>query len=305
MFKQYLRTQPIGVQFTIFLTIWIASTLIYTALQPIILNSVGLKSMDIHSLNKNPNLFLFLNGLGTIFLFLLPACLFAYLAHPKPLYYLGLVKPKNKLQWIWIIVLVLGMIPSITSIGSWIKELDLGETARALNEEREAVFKTYFTTSNYWGMMKNLFFIALLPAVAEELFFRGIIQKFAYSWTKKSYLTILISGIVFTIMHFSIYEFIPILIAGIILAWVYYITSSIWLSILLHFLNNGLQVILVFLATKNPALEQIDEQTLFVIGFAIAGFIITTYSLIKLNKIKTPLPFHWDVRQTMSINKEL
>ena len=305
MFKQYLRVQPLGVQITIFFTIWIAFTLIYITLQPIILNSVGLKSMDIHSLNKNPNLFLALNGLGTIFLFLLPACLFAYLSDPKPRQYLGLIKPKHKSHWVWIVILVLGMIPTITSIGSWIKELDLGATARALNEEREGIFKAYLSTSSNIGMLKNLFFIALLPAVAEELFFRGIVQKFAYSWTKKPYLAILISGLTFAVVHFSIYEFIPILIAGLILAWVYYITSSIWLSILLHFLNNGIQVVLVFLATKNPSLDQIDQNTLFIIAFAIGGFLITAFSLMKLNKIKTPLPFHWDVRQTMSISKEL
>lgn len=305
MFKQYLKVQPIGIQFTIFLTIWVAFSLIFTTLQPIILHNAGIKSGDLDALYKSPNLLMMINALVTLFLFFIPAVLFAYLSDPKPSSYLGLIKPKKNIQWLWVIILAIGLILAITSIGGWIKELNLGSTAKALDEERARIFKTYLAATNTFGLLKNLFFLSLLPAVAEELFFRGIIQKFAYSWTKKSHLAIFISGFVFAIMHFSIYEFIPILIAGFILAWVYYITSSIILSMFLHFLNNGLQVILVFIASKNPAIDQLDQNTLFVILFAIAGFSICSFALLKLNKNKTPLPFHWDVRETMILNKEL
>jgi len=303
MFKQYLRVQSLGFQFTIFLTIWVAFSLIFTALQPIILNNAGLKSTDLQGLYENPDLLILINALGTLFLFLIPAVLFAYLADPKPIPYLGLQKPLSTRQWIWVVILAIGLIPTITTIGGWIKELDLGDAAKELNKEREEIFNTYLATAKPLSMLKNLFFLALLPAVSEELFFRGVIQKFAYSQTKKPFLAIFISGLVFALMHFSIYEFIPILIAGMVLAWVYYITGSIWMSILLHFLNNGLQVILVFWATQNPALEGLDQNTIFIIVVSTTGFLVCIFSILKLNKLKTPLPINWDVRETMEINK--
>jgi membrane protease YdiL (CAAX protease family) len=189
------------------------------------------------------------------------------------------------------------MIPVLTTLGGLIREIDLGAAAKALQESREANISAYLKAANVGVLILNVFFIALVPAVCEELFFRGIIQKFAYSFLQKPGLAILLSGIVFALMHFTVYEFVPILLAGLLLAWVYQVTGSIWLNILLHFLNNGLQVLIAYYAVRAPGLKNLDNNTAFAIGIALAGLLLLLWGLRRLYLLRTPLPPDWNVEE--------
>lgn len=310
MFKKYLRVQPTGVQFVLFLTLWVAFSFIFSSLQPFLYQAYGLqvKPNEIilqEELMQHPGLIIWLNAIGAIFLFLLPALLFSYLASPHPGRYLGLKKPAIQSQWMWIILMSLGLVVTITSIGGWIKELDLGEAAKELNKQREAIFNTYLSTSGFGDMLLNLLLLALLPAVSEELFFRGVVQKFAYSMTKNPLYSILISGLAFALLHYSIYEFVPILLAGIVLAWVYYITSSLYLNILLHFLHNGIQVVLAFWAVRNPAFEHLEQNSLAMALISVLGMAVLAFCIWKLMQLKSPLPKDWGVHQSVDLNNSI
>lgn len=305
MFKQYLQTQRIGIQFTIFLTIWIAFSLLSSALQPVILNLFGISVEDRvqffqEEIFNHPNLLIVLNAIGALFLYLLPALVFAYLSAPQAKKVLGLnaVKKPNQL---WIVSLMaLGLISFISTLGGWLQGLNWGKLASDLDESRTAILNTYLSATSWQKMLVNIFFIALIPAVSEEFFFRGLIQKFIYSRSRKPWLSILITALVFALMHFSVREFIPIFLAGVLLSWVYYMTSSLYLSILLHLLNNGLQVVLIFIGSLNPQWNQVSESLSFQISLFIIGALILMFTIWLLQKNKTSLPQDWNVYQPES-----
>jgi len=301
MFKKYLHIQPAGIQLAIFLFLWATFFFLFSFLQPFLIKALwGLPKLpdDYETgLLNHPQTLIYLNAVFAVLIFLLPAFLFAYLAAPRPFAYAGLQKPLKSSQWLWVVVLALGLVPILTSVGGWIKELDLGKTARAMAESRDAVFNAYFKSGDTLDLFRNLFFLALLPAFSEELFFRGIVQKFAYTWFKKPWAAILFSGAFFALMHFTVYEFLPILFAGVVLAWVYYITSSLWLSVLVHFLNNGLQVILIFFAARFPVLAQIDQSRMWVTGIFIVAVALFLWALKNLQQLQTPLPRNWSVEE--------
>lgn len=301
MFKKYLRIQPVGLQLSIFLLTWVTFTFLFSVLQPLIIHLYGLNVGSVSTflsddLFNYPDLVRLLNALGAIFVFLIPAALFAYLASPQPFEYIGFKRPENRWHWLLIAIMGIGLVLTITTLGGWLKTIDLGETAKALNKQRESNFKNLFIPG-FKNLFINLFYLALLPAISEELFFRGIIQKFAYSFTKRPYISILISGLVFALMHFSIYEFIPIFLAGLLLAWVYYISSSIYLCILLHFLNNGIQVVMVYLGKKNPSLENFDQNNTILISLFITGLVVLAITIFKMKQTPTPLPLDWSVKK--------
>jgi membrane protease YdiL (CAAX protease family) len=301
MIKKYLRVQPAGIQLAFFLSLWAVFFLLFALVQPALIKYfLGVSSMPEHyeaQLLEHPLYMIYLNAVFSLFIFLLPAFLFAWITHQRPFAYAGLQKPLKNMQWPWAVLLALGLIPILTSIGGWIKELDLGHAARAIKERHEAVFNIYFKTGTVWGMFRNLLFLALVPAFCEEFFFRGVIQRFAYTWFKKPWAAILFSGAFFAFMHFTVYEFLPILFAGIILAWIYYITSSLWLSVLVHFLNNGLQVVLIFLSSRFPALEKINGHPSWVWGTFILAAGLFILAAKKIKKFQTPLPPEWSVEE--------
>lgn len=114
------------------------------------------------------------------------------------------------------------------------------------NEEAIAVlnFKSFGT------FVISLLTIALLPAIFEELFFRGALQRVLIKWTGKAVPGIIITSIIFSAFHFSYYGFLPRMMLGIVLGLVYYYGKNIKLNMLIHFINNATIVVALYISNK-------------------------------------------------------
>lgn len=92
----------------------------------------------------------------------------------------------------------------------------------------------------------TFFSTAILAPIAEEIFFRG----FLYGGLRPKFGALgamIISSFFFTTLHFSIDAFVPILILGLSLAWLYERTGSLYPGIFLHMTNNALAVLTLLL----------------------------------------------------------
>ena len=299
MFKNYLRIQPVPVQSLLFLSLWCAFMLVGMLIQPLYIKSVTgvgadqLQHFFENEIYKHPNVIFVSNTLFQIFTFLVPALIYAYLADPSPRQYLGMKAPGSAVQVLSVIVISVGLIAAIGPITDWLKQLDLGNTSKDLDKQREAFIMTYLSSGSAWAVIRSICLIALVPAICEELFFRGMVFKFAQSVFKKWWLSVLISSFLFAIFHTSISEFVPIFLAGLVLGWVYYLTSSIWMNILLHLLFNGLQVLIGVYAS--PDLDKSLEAPGVVLGVFAAGLVLTVAGIFFLYRKRTPLPLQWSV----------
>lgn len=83
---------------------------------------------------------------------------------------------------------------------------------------------------------------ALVPAFCEELFFRGRILANLIPYGKTG--AVIISAILFALMHQNPYQILYTAAAGIMLGMIYIKTGSIWLGTVIHFLNNAYSVTL-------------------------------------------------------------
>jgi hypothetical protein len=102
-----------------------------------------------------------------------------------------------------------------------------------------------------------------------------------------------ITGFMFALMHSSLYAFPSILFAGMLLGLIYYLTGSLWCSILAHLINNGLQIIFVYFAQFSPRMKTIAETDQLPWFIVLGGLILFIYSAMQLWKNKTPLPPNW------------
>lgn len=92
-----------------------------------------------------------------------------------------------------------------------------------------------------------LLIMGCLPAICEELIFRGfLLRKMLESGLTKS-ASIVISAAIFSLTHFQPLKFLPIFFFGILLGYVYLRFKNIKYAMLLHFLINGSQIILGYL----------------------------------------------------------
>ena len=85
---------------------------------------------------------------------------------------------------------------------------------------------------------------AIISPIYEEIFYRG----FLYRWLRTRFgliAALILSSLIFTIVHIPTYNFMPVnFLSGVIFAWAYERTSSVWPPVIIHGLTNGLMVIL-------------------------------------------------------------
>jgi membrane protease YdiL (CAAX protease family) len=100
-----------------------------------------------------------------------------------------------------------------------------------------------------------------VPALCEELLFRAGFQKIFYRIWNNTAIALLASGIIFSLMHFSYYNFLSRLFLSIVLGWLYQYGKSLWFSITAHFLNNAAAVTLMYIAAvQHRDLQQYDQD---------------------------------------------
>ena len=147
-----------------------------------------------------------------------------------------------------------------------------------------------FEINNVWKLLLSILTMAVLPAVFEELIYRGIVLKGMLS-KFKPWVAIIISALFFTLMHGSIDQTLFQFMLGIILCFVFYKTQNILYPILIHFFNNALVLILNYFNSDvlvgNPEITTyiVSSILLFIGGLGLilgVSYIINRCYAVKL-----------------------
>ncbi len=246
-------------QIVIFLAITCGCFVLYMGVTTVLLYlSAGGNISSIADMMYNPrylNLIKGVQSLSSIMIFMLPALVFAFIAGTGAAPYLGFTV--RRISYVHVALVLLIMLSCLPFIGltaqwnnavhfpaflkgveRWIRETDAAATDQT---------KYLLGMKGAGDLAVNLVMIALLPAIGEELFFRGVLQKLLIGWTGKVNTGVVLTSILFSALHFQFLGFLPRMILGIILGYLYLISGSIWLSMLAHFFNNGLQVVMLYL----------------------------------------------------------
>jgi membrane protease YdiL (CAAX protease family) len=132
--------------------------------------------------------------------------------------------------------------------------------------------------------------VAVLPALGEELVFRGILLRHFREWTRNIHVAIFISAFLFSAMHLQFYGFLPRFLMGILFGYMLYWTGSIWVPIMAHFFNNAAAVVVAFLSARYfPGVDfntfgSSSNPVLIAASALIIGLIVW---LLWLRRIKT------------------
>lgn len=163
------------------------------------------------------------------------------------------------------------------------KMLPLPESFRLLEEQANEAIKALLRMDHFGEFLGNMFLIALLPAVGEELVFRGIVQQQLMRRIANPWWALAVSAAVFSFFHFQFEGFLPRLLLGFLLGWLYWQTRNFWVPVIAHFFNNGIQVAVQYVGGEEHSvvdLEQDIQVPWFVAVLSIA-LILVTMRLIK------------------------
>jgi membrane protease YdiL (CAAX protease family) len=125
-----------------------------------------------------------------------------------------------------------------SGVEGWMKEKE-DNAARFLN--------LLIAADSFQIMIFNLLMLAVLPAIGEELLFRGVFQKILYTLFKSGHLAIWVIAFVFSALHFQFFGFIPRFILGLVFGYLFFWSGNLWLPVISHFVNNAVPVIVAYI----------------------------------------------------------
>lgn len=229
--------------------------------------------------------------LGTFLLLFVPAVLYCLVVHGKDFFWLGFNAHFTAKQVLvgFFLILVANLLAS--PLADLSKSVVANYPALDAYAKRleDAYNEQVLALSNLksWGeFILAVFIMAFFPALFEEVFFRGALQNILEKWWRNPIVAILITSIIFSLIHFSIYLFISRAILGFVLGYMYYKTRNIWVNIVAHFLNNAIAVMqLFYLSTRKEKLnlDEIEPDLPWWVG--IVAIIALYFLFIFLQKI--------------------
>ncbi|MCB9032540.1 MAG: CPBP family intramembrane metalloprotease [Chitinophagales bacterium] len=204
---------------------------------------IDIKNLLTEAVNLHP--LRFAQMITTLVVFLLPAMLFSklttndYFDYPKK-------KSYNKQLLFLIPLLIISFYPLLSVVFEINKNSFFADWLVSQQEEYKLLIENLLSGTSVSTFLINFLMIAILPAIAEEWFFRGTLQEFL---SKKAniHFAIIWSAIVFSLIHFEFSGFLPRIALGVLLGYIYYFSGNIWLAVLAHLFNNGMEVLGVYL----------------------------------------------------------
>lgn len=197
----------------------------------------------------------------TVGSFLLPSLLGAWIwsSNHRPLSWLQMDKGCDWRAMVLCVLIMVCALPGINLLAEWNSGMRLPESLGFIedymrNQESAAALLTerFLHADNVWILLINIGLMAVLPAVAEEITFRGTLQqllvgKSEHRSSVRVHLAIWLTAFVFSAIHMQFYGFIPRMLMGALFGYVFVWTGSLWCPILMHFVNNGIAVVTYFI----------------------------------------------------------
>jgi uncharacterized protein len=249
-----------------------------------------LMAMESDMLNpKYYNAIMVMQAVSTLFMFFLPVYFFALICYKNPSKFIGLNTPTNYRQFLLVLGILILTFPLSGALAELNKIIPIPKTweikFKAMEKAREVQEAALININSFSKYIISLVVIGLLPGIFEEVCFRGGLQNILTRWFKNPWVAILVTAILFSAIHISYYGFLVRFALGIVLGLVFYFSGSLWLSILFHFLYNGLQVTALYVATMsgNKASKDIEQNFPLWAGVIALGLIV--YAFIKFREI--------------------
>ncbi len=271
--------------------------------------TIGIFGFDIN--NADMNLMRLLTIGSQILFILFPAILFSKLVFEDVTSVVRFRMPQPKEVGLFVVglILIVPLLQDYLYIQNYLlaelsKSYSFFESIRIFLDELDKLVESSYvrllTANNILEYLLVIATVSITPAICEEFFFRGFVQK-SFEFKQSPFTAILLTSVFFGLYHFNPYGLIPLIALGMYLGYSAYKSNSIVVSIILHFLNNFIAIISFFIFGEEELMQSnfndtsnIDTHFIsfflllaLVIGFLI--FINKNYYKITSKEIKNDL----------------
>lgn len=137
--------------------------------------------------------------------------------------------------------------------------------------------------TKWWEILISVLFMSVLPAIGEELLFRGGVAR---GLKRKNYVfAIVLSGFMFSIFHGNAAQTVHQFLIGMVFAYLYFVTGSLLASIFAHFLNNALAVALEAIFINVKIEMSVGSEIAVYVVMSLIGFVGLYFLLRFMMKV--------------------
>ena len=258
---------------------------------------MSLLSSNIEFTKENLGLLKYFQIAQSVGLFIVPSFILAYLFSANTFKYLKVNKNPLLISCIVSVVIVLSASPLINMVGIRNLEMKLPEWLsgiemwmRQSEESAKQITELFVKVDSIQGLWFNIFMIGFIPAIGEELLFRGVIQRIFHEWTKNKHFAVWISAILFSALHLQFFGFIPRAILGAMFGYLLVYSNNLWLPINAHFAYNTTEVIAYYVYNKgktNIDPDAIGTNSMYGVAAIISLVVVILLFWYLYNKEKT------------------
>jgi uncharacterized protein len=207
-----------------------------------------------NAIGADPNFQRGIIFINHLFIFILPSLLTAWVVAKKQLFVFLKLDKKPILQTIgWGFLWLVVSIPLVQFAYKMNMKIPLPEWMHTMEASNEGLLKGLLDVHSPLQMIFTVFLVAVIPGIGEEMLFRGTVQQQFARMIKNPHTAIWLSAAFFSAIHFQFEGFLARMILGTLLGYLFYWTNNLWIPVIIHFLNNGLQVIFMFAMKVKPA----------------------------------------------------
>ncbi|MEO7174180.1 MAG: type II CAAX endopeptidase family protein [Saprospiraceae bacterium] len=236
------------------------------------------------------NFFRLLAAGNHLMIFIIPGLVFFKLYPRKTTFssYQDDPQLKYKLLTFGVLLIVLSM-PLIQFFHVINKAIPLPDFLVQLEHQTNDAIKGMLRMNNPKEFIFNLTVIALLPAIGEELVFRGGLQRMLHR-DFNPHLAILISAFIFSAIHLQFEGFLPRMVLGALLGYFYYWSGRLWVPILMHFVNNAVQILAVYLMQDQLVEMNVSDEIDFPWPFTMMSALLSFFLIQQCIRLIRPNP---------------
>ena len=226
-----------------------------------------------------------LQATGHFFQFCVPPIIFAHILYNHQAYrYLYANKLTSFGNFLASISLLMWSLPLIQVAYMLNRAVPLPAFMRSMTDHADTLTKAFLEMPTVGILCANVFAMAILPAVGEELLFRGVVQRIFARATRSPQLGIWIAAAVFSAIHGQFEGFLPRLLLGAMLGYLVFWTGSLWSAIAAHAANNALQVVVAYGVQHKIIATNIDKIDAFPLVPTLISAVISILLIYYLHR---------------------
>jgi len=236
--------------------------------------------------------------------FIIPPFIIAWFLHGKPSSFLKFKNFPIAVSILLVIAIIYCADPLINWLAEFNSKLSLPAWMNSIQnwmqeaeDQADKITKAFLATQSTSDLLTNLFIIGILPAIGEELLFRGVIQQLFKKLMGNAHAAIWISAAIFSASHLQFFGFLPRMLLGAMFGYMLEWSGTLWLPIIAHFVNNATAVVAYYLADKGfggTGIENIgtsSDGTTYLVLISL-GLLFILFRALYLKRVRSDIAFN-------------